>query len=249
MLAGALWGGSMFTRVSGTSGCSRAPARAGLFMWAVLMVCSGILTSSPRQPTCCVFLRVYVPSIHLLWCTVCSNVLPVFKLSCPSLSFTHSFFVSWAEVFLSERYSANICSQSVAWLFIPFTVSLEKQNRLTSRKTSVFDFCGSCLGIIAKKYMWNPKGFLPVFFQRFYTSSFTFVLGSILNIFFVSGIVYKWGFFCVCVYWGPVISTPWKRLRFLHWITFAYIFFENQSPVYGWVYVWSILFHQSVPIG
>ena len=72
---------------------------------------------------------VYLPSVNLLWLGVSSDLLPIFKSFFVCL-FVVSLVVSlqgsliWRKSSLSDMYSANIFSQSVAYIFIILTVSL-----------------------------------------------------------------------------------------------------------------------------
>ena len=72
---------------------------------------------------------VYLPSVNLLWLGVSSDLLPIFKSFFVCL-FVVSLVVSlqgsliWRKSSLSDMYSANIFSPSVAYIFIILTVSL-----------------------------------------------------------------------------------------------------------------------------
>lgn len=64
----------------------------------------------------------YFPAVHLLWSTVCSDLLPIFWLGGFLNDFVRVRYIFWMQV-PNKSCSANIFPLSVACLFILFTVT------------------------------------------------------------------------------------------------------------------------------
>ena len=94
---------------------------------------------------------------YLLWCSFCSNLLPIFTLG-------YVFPYCWALRVLLSQY--------IACIFILLTASFAEQKHLLFMNSdwSIFSFIGSVFGVMCKNHFPNFRAqrFSFVFFQKFY---------------------------------------------------------------------------------
>lgn len=131
---------------------------------------------------------------------------------------------------LSDKWFANIFSQSMTYLPILFTVFIKEQTFLFLLKSSLsmFSFVDHAFGVISKIFLLRWPWFSVLSFRVL-----GFTCSSILHFEFL-------GFFWIE---GHFLQTDTqmfqyrllKRLSFLHWIDFS-PFVKNQLFTCGWIY-------------
>lgn len=139
---------------------------------------------------------------------------------------------------LSGIWFANIFSPSHRWLyhFVDGFFAVQKIFSLMQSHLFIFYFVACVSGFISKKSLQSPtsRTFIPVLFQIFIVSGFTFKLLIHFELIFVSGIKI-WVQFHLFPYEYPII--PHHSLRRLSFpLSILGFFVKYQLTLYAWVY-------------
>lgn len=185
----------------------------------------------------------YLPSIYLLWLSVCSNLLSIYLFSCCFLIieslefFIYSIYMSLIR-YIVCKFFLLVCSlsfhslNSVSWRG-EFWWSLIYQDFLLWIMLFMLCLERLCFNSRLKKFLFS-----------FRISSFRFSIifrSTSMRLMFIYGVKYDLEVICLHLDIQLFQYRVLKSLAFLQWI--LYTFVKNQQATYGLISGRSILFH------
>ena len=147
---------------------------------------------------------------------------------------------------LSDMPFANIFSQSVICLLIFSTVSFTEQKFFILMKSSLSIIFFYSLCLRASPYSRSSRFHLMLSSRSFIVLHFTFMSMIHFELIFVKGLRFAFRFLFLHLYVQLFQHHLFKRLPLLHCIAFGLMLKVSWLYLCVFIYVLSILFHQSV---